>query len=251
MDSVLEEIKNIARDIVSKSRKASFYEENDHVLHKSINFFSKNHLIQKIKSDVFKTLEDNFGHGYGHAKTVAIEAGVIFYLERSRTNQCLDDESCFLIPQIAGILHDICRKEKNHAVQGSIYAGNYLPNVTDDKELIDSVVYAISKHEAFCENNSEPPSIEAKLLSHCLYDSDKFRWGPDNFSHMLWAMLEYSDITPSQFIGGYKRGMNSLVTIRSTFRSDTGKKYGPEFIDIGLEIGEELYRRIKNKFELQ
>jgi hypothetical protein len=42
--------------------------------------------------------------------------------------------------------------------------------------------------------------------------------------------------------------MEGLVKIKQTFRTDTGKKYGPQFIDTGISIGEELFRVINTEF---
>lgn len=250
MDLVLEEIKIMARDIVSESPLPSFYKDYESLLEKSKVFFDENPLIVRIREDVFDILENNFGHGFGHAKKVAIEAGAIFVIEMENSGTDKSSDCLLAIAQTAGLLHDICRKEKNHAKRGAEYADIYLPSVLKSQSSIDSIVHAISNHEAFCELSSEPPSSEASVLSDSLYDSDKFRWGPDNFSHMIWAMLDYSDITAAQFLSGYKRGIGSLERIRDTFRTETGKKYGPEFIDIGIEIGNRLYKRINDEFDL-
>jgi hypothetical protein len=43
--------------------------------------------------------------------------------------------------------------------------------------------------------------------------------------------------------------MESLLKIKNTFRSDTGKKYGPQFIDIGIAIGEKLLKVIKAEYK--
>jgi hypothetical protein len=250
MDQVLEEIKKMAVEIVDRAREPSFYSDNKDLLERSKQFFSTNDLIIKIKEDLFETLENNFGHGYGHAKKVAVEAGVIFAIEMKRAGTEKSEEHCLCIAQAAGLLHDICRKEKEHARKGAVYARSYLDFVFDDMKNIDSVVHAIANHEAFCDFYEEAPSFEASILSDSLYDSDKFRWGPDNFSHMLWAMLEHTDISAAQFMSGYERGIDSLRKIKKTFRTPTGKKYGPEFIDIGIEIGTSLFDRIKNELRL-
>jgi hypothetical protein len=47
---------------------------------------------------------------------------------------------------------------------------------------------------------------------------------------------------------GYAQGMEKIKSIKSTFRTSTGQKYGPQFIDLGLEIGEELYEVIHTEF---
>jgi hypothetical protein len=250
MDQVLEEIKQMAIEIVDQSRLPSFYNDYNDLINQSKNFFNEDELIIKMRKDLFETLEDNFGHGYGHAKKVAIEAGVIFLVEMKRAGGQKKDGYYLSIAQTAGLLHDICRKEKDHAKKGAIYARSYLDGIFEDLKNIDSVVHAISNHEAFCDFYEEAPNFEASVLSDSLYDSDKFRWGPDNFSHMLWAMLAHADISAAQFMSGYERGINSLRKIKKTFRTDTGRKYGPEFIDIGIEIGTTLLSRIKNELGL-
>ncbi|MCB9480759.1 MAG: hypothetical protein H6680_02890 [Desulfobacteraceae bacterium] len=247
MDQVLEEIKKMAIEIVSEARLPSFYLDYNELIKQSREFFSRDELIIKIKKDLFQTLENNFGHGYGHAKKVAVEAGVIFLIEIKKAGGAENDDHYFSIAHTAGLLHDICRKEKNHAKKGAVYARSYLEGIFTDENNIDSVAHAIANHEAFCDFYEKAPNFEASVLSDSLYDSDKFRWGPDNFSHMLWAMLEHTDISAAQFMSGYERGINSLKKIKKTFRTSTGKKYGPEFIDIGIEIGSSLLYRIKNE----
>jgi hypothetical protein len=50
------------------------------------------------------------------------------------------------------------------------------------------------------------------------------------------------------FMARYPKGMALLKKIRNTFRSQTGQKFGPQFIDMGIGIGEELYRVILSDF---
>jgi len=42
--------------------------------------------------------------------------------------------------------------------------------------------------------------------------------------------------------------MDMLEKAKTTFRSEIGKKYGPQFIDVGLDIGRELFSVIKAEF---
>ncbi|MEJ2684691.1 MAG: hypothetical protein P8Z71_09885 [Candidatus Sulfobium sp.] len=44
----------------------------------------------------------------------------------------------------------------------------------------------------------------------------------------------------------FREKMEVIARIRDTFRTNTGKKYGPEFIDMGIEIGNEIYRELDN-----
>jgi hypothetical protein len=38
--------------------------------------------------------------------------------------------------------------------------------------------------------------------------------------------------------------MEGVERIRETFRSETGRHYGPDFIDRGMEIGRRLYAEL-------
>jgi hypothetical protein len=42
--------------------------------------------------------------------------------------------------------------------------------------------------------------------------------------------------------------MEKLAKIKHTFRTITGKKYGPQFIDIGLAVGKELFAVIQKEY---
>ncbi len=76
----------------------------------------------------------------------------------------------------------------------------------------------------------------ALLVSSALYDADKFRWGTDNFTRTLWDMAESLGAGPDLILRYYDRGVAAIRRVRESFRTDTGKRYGPDFIDIGLEL---------------
>jgi hypothetical protein len=46
----------------------------------------------------------------------------------------------------------------------------------------------------------------------------------------------------------YPQGMESLEKIKTTFRTETGKQYGPQFLDLGLAIGQKLHDLILSDF---
>ncbi len=50
-----------------------------------------------------------------------------------------------------------------------------------------------------------------------------------------------------------KQLAKGIAGIKDTFRTDTGKIYGPEFIELGLAIGEKIYQFLLERFaeELQ
>jgi hypothetical protein len=51
-----------------------------------------------------------------------------------------------------------------------------------------------------------------------------------------------------KFMARYPEGMAGLENIKTTFRSATGKKYGPQFINLGLAIGRRLHDVILSEF---
>jgi hypothetical protein len=113
-------------------------------------------------------------------------------------------------------------------------------------------VQAIANHEAFVEPKTVSSPV-GQMISDALYDADKFRWGPDNFTHTLWQMLRSSRTRIVPLIRRFPKGMEGISRIKETFRTETGKMYGPEFIELGLEIGVKIYQFLEERFaeELQ
>ena len=147
------------------------------------------------------------------------------------------------------MLHDIKRKEKDHSLLGARYAEKILKTYTLSALEIRDISLAIQNHEAF-KTPLQTIGRRGRLLSDCLYDADKFRWGPDTFADTLWDMVSYNNTPVEEFVATFPKGLAYLSKIRSTFRSNTGKIYGPRFIDQGLIVGRELYRIMKTEFEL-
>jgi hypothetical protein len=114
-------------------------------------------------------------------------------------------------------------------------------------EEITQVCAAIRNHEAFTRQQ-RLPARQARIISDCLYDADKFRWGPDNFNHTVWDMVGFVNPPLEVFVDHFPKGMALLKKIRGTFRSRTGRRYGPQFIDMGIAIGEALYQVILTDF---
>ena len=235
---VYRRIRRRARQIVSRFPLPSFYS----VFHKEVEFsqafFGFDPVIHQLYRFAAETLEDDFGHGLDHAVKVAIDAGALVAVEGSYHPDTLNNR--VRVVQAAGLLHDIRRKQKNHAAEGAQYAGKVLRLFPFSIQEQEDIVMAIRNHEAF-RKPLEINTLEGQLVSDCLYDADKFRWGPDNFSDTLWDMLIYLNPPYQDFITRYPQGMKVLANIRETFRTETGKRFGPEFIDMGIDIGNELF----------
>lgn len=241
MSDLLHQLKIEAKILASK-RSPRFYTDLASELSFARSTFFDHPLVQRCREDAIPFLSDQYGHGIEHSKLVAIEASAIA-LSEGRDMGREVARHLALLSQIAGLLHDVCRMEDEHALRGAelsrIILQDY-PLSDDDRDLI---AYAVNTHEAFkeVEKSSDPRAL---LLSGVLYDADKFRWGPDNFATTLWEICDYQEWPLAKIVACFPEGLKIINTIASTFRTSTGKQYGPEFIEIGLEIGSSIYRRM-------
>lgn len=250
MDPVYIQLRERARQIVSRQPSPRFYRACSDAWAGSVNFYATDPIVGRLRRFVTARLDNDFGHGLRHAVKVTLDAGALVLVEsagppptapyicrRLRAVQC------------AALLHDIRRKSRNHARAGAEYARSLLDAYPLPPETVNAICGAIRNHEAF-QACAAAPTREAQLISDCLYDADKFRWGADNFRDTIWDMVAFARVPPETFLRHYPRGMQSLTRIRSTFRSHTGRRYGPEFIDQGIVIGWQLYEEIREAFQL-
>lgn len=248
METIYANIQKVAQRIASSFPPPDFYDDHDSAVKSSVRIFETDPLVAKVLRFVETNLEDDFGHGLDHATKVAVDAGALMFIESGLAGY--EVGFCrrrVLILQCTGLLHDIKRKKKNHSIEGAAFAHEVLKDYPFSPEEIDDICTAIRNHEAF-KSTVESKTPEGNLVSNCLYDADKFRWGPDNFTSTLWEMVSYLNPPFSEFIAHYPKGMESLYRIRDSFRTTTGKKYGPGFIDIGITIGKELFEIIKSDY---
>ena len=248
MQPIYHQIRQRARQIILRHPTPDFYHDHFPADEASRQFFDGDRVIKKLLSLVAETLEDDFGHGLMHAVKVSHDAGTLMVIEARQSSYDEDRLSRLVcLVQTAGLLHDIKRKTKDHSAHAAAHAKKLLKKYPFAAEEIENICAAIQNHEAF-KDPLEADSPEGELISNCLYDADKFRWGPDNFHDTLWDMVSYFNPPLAKFMDGYPQGMEKLKTIKTTFRTATGKKYGPQFIDLGLAIGEELFGVIKSEF---
>ncbi|MBL0712740.1 MAG: HD domain-containing protein, partial [Desulfosarcina sp.] len=193
-------------------------------------------LLADLRALVRSTIENDFGHGLAHAHKVAVDAGALVLIEGHLAGlDPVSSERKLLVVQTAGLLHDICRKEKHHAEAGAVFARKALAAFDLTKTEVTEICYAIRNHEAF-QRIQAPPTVDAGLVSDCLYDADKFRWGPDNFTDTLWDMVTFYNPPLSAFVARYPDGMKKLEENKATFRTATGKCFSPQMIDFGIMI---------------
>jgi hypothetical protein len=248
MEDIYEEMIVASQEIATSFPQPRFYVSCREPLNLSRSLFERDPQVTKCRALVFRELKEGVGHGMDHARKVALEAGALAYVEGEGLflEESLRREACFLA-QIAGLLHDLRRNEKDHAKASASAASSVLHQISISPKQGAYIVQAIANHEAFVEPK-EIDSPVGQLISDALYDADKFRWGPDNFTQTLWQMLRSSGAPIAPLIRRFPKGMEGISSIKETFRTETGKIYGPEFIELGLKIGEKIYLFLQERF---
>jgi hypothetical protein len=248
MEDIYEEMMATSRQIAASFPQPRFYDFCREPLRLSRVLFYEDPQVMKCRSLLLNELKEDFGHGMNHSEKVALEAGALACIEGERLlpDESSRREACRLA-QIASLLHDLRRNEKDHARASASAASGILRTFPLFAGKEEYIVQAIANHEAFVE----PKKIDSpigQMISDALYDADKFRWGPDNFTQTLWHMLRSSRVCIGPLIRRFPKGMEGIAEIKDTFRSETGRVYGPEFIDLGLKIGEKIYQFLKERF---
>lgn len=237
-----------ARALAERLPLPDFYHVHSESLACAQRYLEGDSLLRDLRAFVAERLENDFGHGLPHALKVAADAGALCLIEGRRQGRSAQGlQRACIVCQAAGLMHDIRRKDRHHAEEGARYARTALVSFQFTTAEIEAICYAIRSHEAF-QHIQAPPSEAARFLSGCLYDADKFRWGPDNFTDTLWDMVTFFNPSLADFVDRYPGGMSRLEQIKTTFRSATGKQYGPQMIDFGIEIGKELMTFILTEF---
>lgn len=244
MIEAIKELRRQARRMASLQPIPAFYLDCAVELQFSWDMFFDHPLVLRLQEDCLPFLYDDFGHGVEHSKKVAQEACAIVLVEGT----ALSPEDCRhlgLLAQFAGLLHDTCRLEPHHADKGAEVAGMILkdyPLAERDREL---VALAIAAHEAFKPGQALPEDPRARLLAGALYDADKFRWGPDNFVTTLWEICDYEEWSIQEISDRFPEGLERVQAVADTFRTRTGRTYGPQMIEQGLSLGRELLERLR------
>ncbi len=242
----LEWARSVSEEIAATVLPPLFYRERAAEVGESRLRFERDTLVQDCLRLVGERY-DRLGHGLDHVRKVAVDAGAVIIIEAAGRP---DGEVRGLVrlAHLAGTLHDVKREESDHARRGAEEAAGILFQRGLEAWEIEAVAAAIRNHEAFRETEAlEEPAC--RLLSDSLYDADKFRWGPDNFISTVWSMAAPFDISLAVLLDHFLPSMGGIERIKSTFRTGTGRRYGPDFIDRGLDIGMRIYRRLRGELE--
>lgn len=243
MHAIYERLRSRADALAKALPRPAFYDRRSGEVLRSGELLREDGLIRLCRSHLDES-QLECAHGICHCEAVARDAGAIVLVEgRLRGMRPAALETLFPLAIIAGLLHDIKRRELDHAVLGSIEADRILSALGMEQPRREYITGAIRNHEAFkqtCDLGDEAGC----LVSDALYDADKFRWGPENFTTTLWLIMESRETAPEALYRTFKEKMKGIERIKETFRTGTGRRYGPEIIDQGILIGNTLYEEM-------
>jgi hypothetical protein len=251
MTPVYRRLRKRSREIAARMPAPRFYQVHRAACEHADYLLGTDPITTDLYAFVMQELEDDYGHGLQHAFKVAMDAGALMQVEGAAagfSDAFLDRRT--VVVQCACLLHDVKRKQNHHARAGAEFARRVLPKYPLSTAELEDICLAIRDHEAFRER-VPIDTREGALVADCLYDADKFRWGPDNFKYTLWDMVAFYDPPLEKFIEHYPQGMRAVEKIKGTFRTATGRKFGPEFIDLGLAIGEALYEFLQRELKIR
>lgn len=238
-----QKLRDTARRIAGTLPKPAFYGSHEAAILRANETLLSNETVSRCRERLDAS-QLECAHGLYHCEAVARDAGAIVLIEAPENGIATPDrDTLFTAAIIAGLLHDIKRKEQDHAVRGGIEAERILTDLGMDLRERQYIADAIRNHEAFQETfDRDDPA--GRLISDALYDADKFRWGPENFTTTLWLMVEAHNTPPESLHQVFREKMKGIEKIKETFRTNTGRQYGPEFIDQGITIGNAIYEEM-------
>ncbi|MFZ2446215.1 MAG: hypothetical protein WAW37_07655 [Syntrophobacteraceae bacterium] len=251
MNETTRRLQREAERIASKHPVPEFYTrfKAPHSVAKKLFF---NHPgVLRLRKIAEPQYNEALGHGLYHCTRVSIDSAALLFIETdSERMKPVAVERLMVLGIFAGLLHDVCRGDDNHAECGAVEAEKILQDFHHlSKNEVACICNAIRNHEAFVPPASvESPRHWMQLVSDCLYDADKFRWGADTFTHTLWHIADHQGLDPRELIRRFPWGMTGTYRIIETFRTPTGRQYGPEIIETGVEIGKEIYRYLLHHY---
>jgi len=235
-----QKLRDTARRVAGTLPKPAFYSHHETCVRQADETLITDETVRRCRTFLDES-QLECAHGLFHCEAVARDAGAIVLIEAGERG--LGEPrigSLFTAAIIAGLLHDIKRREQDHAVRGGIEAEKILAGLGMDLRERQYIADAIRNHEAFQETFDREDAA-GRLVSDALYDADKFRWGPENFTTTLWLMVEARNTPPEALHRMFREKMKGIEKIKETFRTETGRRYGPEFIDQGIAIGNAIY----------
>lgn len=245
MDPRILDIKRRAREISAARPQSAFCQECAEELHHASNLFFDHPLMHRLQGDALGFLNDACGFGVAHGKRVAMDAAAIVLAEPSGLSPD-ERRRAALLAAMAGLLHDAMRHEEEHPERGADLCMRLLRGYALSPEERVWIAQAVALHEAdlpLVENGPEA----ARLISGAVHDADRFRFGPDVFAATMWEYCDCDEWPLEEIAQAFARGAQRAAGCQGSFRTETGRRYGPAMLAEGQELARRFADMIRER----
>lgn len=241
MSKALLAIKEAARACRRLGMRPAFYQDSVEQFEFCKDMFFEHPLMVRLQTDVLAFVYDDPGYGVEHAKKVGVEAAVILLMD-GVGREPSELRRGALLAEMAGMLHDICRLENDHDQRAADLARTILADYPITEEDLAIVARAVSEHH----RPSGIPYADwlEEAVSKAVHDADLFRLGLDFFASILWENIDYMDASEEEILEAFAQKAKAAAAAEPRFLTETGRRYGPELLALGRDLGRETYDRL-------
>ncbi len=239
MNNELLLIKQETERIVKELAKAKFYQENDSELAVAKDVFFNDKTVLGLQSETIAFLYDDYRYGILHSKNVSLDTASLI-LHEAEDESFEKKNKLIFLGEIAGLLYNIYDPKKDCNSDSVKEILNRLAEMTDERTIL-RVLEAQSNLE-MRKNLDE----DEKIITYCLYDANLFRYGADTVATLLWEHFAYEELTIVDFYNKLPALIEKTFQKENIFLSETGKKYGPEILAIGLSSAQNILAWMEN-----
>ncbi len=238
--SLLEALKHRGKDCVRGLPKPALYRENAGDAAFTWEAFFNDPLLALLQDEALQYLYDDYMFGIEHAKRTAQDAGLVLLLE---TGDMPQEESRRLSvqAQAAGMLSGLERGDAEPERLAET-AAMVLASADLRRSERERILWAI---ENYRDESAEPPERGAGLVAATLYDAAKFRYGTDILPTALWMHCDYTTASADELRDCIREHVPGPLELGG-FRTGTGRKYGPEILEQGRLVVEDMERFLED-----
>ncbi len=238
---LLDDYRRLALHLAGQLPSSPLYVLHHSTVLATVRLFHRDSITRRIHQWLGSRLKSRPDHDRRHARRVALHTALLLTIETGARPS--DDNPLLQLGLYGGLLHDLYRGQAGHEILAGRTAGRLLRCLGVEGLSSRWVESAIRNHVAFHDGHPIPEPA-AQLLSDALYDADKLEWGPENFTRTIWRMMASRDTSIAQLPRIFTSGMAFIQQVKGTFRTRTGRTYGPPIIDRGLWIGSRILERL-------
>lgn len=242
MDVRILELKRRARDLAVSRAQSAFSLECAEELTYARDLFFDHPLVLRLQGDALGFLNEACGLGVEHGKRVAMDAAALILAEPSGLST-EERRRLAVLAEMAGLLHDSLRHEDGHAEKGADLCLRILRGYSIAPEERVWIAGAVAGHEDGGPQLGDA-SESARLLAGALHDADVFRFGPDIFATILWEFCECDEWPLAKIAAAFPEGVRRARSLSGSFRTESGRRYGPQLLAEGLSLAEEYERML-------